>query len=188
MLALLLGAALAATPPTVLVTEVQVGASQSSVVATLEKLGATEVRVEAFDAPGAFARGTLERPSLLALLQRAGVQHPFFDALPKSGPTFVTARIDEARAAYAFVAGKLWSMALTLPYEVVRPSQDPFDPQRLEPLRQALDDLCADRRPVATDDYRNPIAWKSASCRGGRASLWYEPDDPEATLKVVVHR
>lgn len=187
LLAAMLGVALAAGP-TDLITKVSIGSTPKSVAQTLEKLGAERVRTSPFDEPGAFNRGTLAPPSMLALLNRAGVKNPFFDKLPKSGPTFVSARIGNARAAYAFVSGKLWSMAATLPYRTVKPTAGPFDDNRLSTIDATLGTLCRSRRVTGTDDYKNPIAWQASSCRGGKAHLWYEPHDRDAAVKVVVHR
>jgi hypothetical protein len=186
LLIALLGVALAGEP-TDLVTRVSLGATPKTVAAALEKAGAERVKVSEFNEPGAFNRGALAPPSMLAMLNRAGVKNPFFDKLPKAGPTFVSARIGDARAAYAFVSGKLWSMAATLPYRTVKPKADPFARDRTQTIDQTLGTLCRARSTTGKDDYGNPVAWRSTSCQGGTAHLWYEPHDRDAAVKIVVH-
>jgi hypothetical protein len=186
LLALALAPALAAGP-TDLLAGLRLGQGPAAVEAALRAAGAGCVERRAFDQPGAFASGALAPPGLLALLHRADVKPPFFDRLPRSGPSFVTACHGGARAAYAFVDDKLWALAITLPAAAVAPRPDPFDPDRLAPLDDALRALCPQTRAAGVDEHRNPVAWTSPACAGGAAHLWYDLTDRDAALQLVVH-
>lgn len=182
------GLALGGEPaPTSLISRPRIGLSLSKVEGSLKGAGATGLTSAEFDQPGAFAMGLLDRPGMLAMLNRVGVRTPFFTQLPKRGPSFMVARIGEARGAYAFVSGKLWSMAATLPYDDVAPSRDPFDPDRMRRLGSTLDALCPGLKSAQQDEYRNSIAWQSNRCSDGKAMVWYQPGDVEAALQVVVY-
>lgn len=174
------GAALAAAPEVDLWAPAKVGARVEAVTGALPGAVASPPT-----APGALARGLLERPGLLALLHRAGVDEPLLDGLPAKGPTVVTASRGGAYAAYAFVDGRLWAAALTLPATAVAPTPDPFDPGRLSPLRDTLKALCPALRPTAKDDWGNDVAF-AGSCRGGRGALFLDPERPDAAVQVVV--
>ena len=171
-----------------LVSGVALGSTPKQVKKKLTKLGATDVETYRFNTPGAFAEGLLDTPSMMALLNRAGAKPPFFDTLPDKGPTFVTARIDGALVSYAFHQGKLWSIALKVPYRSVKPEAGPFDPNRLAPLNDTVSAICSNVRVAGIDDYRNPVAWRSTSCSSGKAMIWYEPSDPGSAVKAVVYR
>ena len=189
LIALVCSVAMAADPaPTDLLSSFSVGAGQKQVVEGLKKLGATDIEKHRFDQPGAFAAGVMTGPGMLAMVNRADVDSPLFADLPKKGPTFVTARIGGTDASYAFVGGKLWGMSVALPYRKVKPTAEPFASDRLAPLETAIGSVCNSRQVAGKDEYNNAIAWKSQSCRGGVAHIWYDPTDRDAALKMLVHR
>jgi hypothetical protein len=188
VLLLAIGLALAGDgAPPKLISSVKIGASRSQVEKTLASIGATEIESVGFREPGAFADGLMASPSMMALLNRAGAKAPYFKALPKGGPEFVTARVGNARAAYGFLRGKLWSMAAVLPQRVVAPRDDPFDPDRMKPMRSTISKVCGGLKAVAHDEYRNAVAWRSSSCSSGKAMVWYDARDRDAAVQVVVY-
>lgn len=180
-------AAFAAGPePTALISGARVGDSIADTRRTLQKLGIAEPSPARFDSPGAFAMGLFDGPSMLALLNRVGVDPPFFQKLPKSGPSFLRAKLEGAEAAYAFVGDRLWSMALSLSRKEIAPEGGPFNPRRLDGIGRSLRGLCPAVEVAGKDDYGNPIAWRSRSCAGGEAAIWYDARNVQATLQVVV--
>jgi hypothetical protein len=183
---LLLPAAAAAPDAARWVGDVRIGARPAEVVALLERTGATRIDQRDFRDPGAFAVGLLGPPGLLAQLNRAGAEPPFFARLPEAGPRFVVAEGPQGRASYAFVDDRLWAVALALDAGAVAPMADPFERDRLEPLRSALDAICPARTTTARDAYGNPMAWESSGCSGGRLAARYDPLDVDATVQVVV--
>jgi hypothetical protein len=189
LVGLLMGIALAADGPQIaeLVGAVHLSDTPKVVRHRLEKMGATAIDIRRFDEPGAFAVGALDTPGLLALLNRAGVKHPLFAGLPETGPTFVTANLEGARVAYAFIDGRLWTVALKIPYKAIEPLPDPFARDRLRPLVETLSAVCPSLKPSERDSYGNAIAWRGSGCSGGIASVWYEPDEPASALKVLLH-
>lgn len=182
---LALGVARADADPRSLV--VDLGARRKALQSSLQAAGVTNITQSAFDEPGAYARGLLNPPGLLALLNRVDAAHPFFDGLPEAGPTFITARVGNARAAYGFAKGRMAAFAVSLPYSVVKPRPEPFDMGRLQPLRDTINQLCPRARVIEKDDYGNAITW-AGTCRGGSATVWYEPEDRDAALKMLVVR
>ena len=186
MLALGLAWAGESSPPK-LISQMKIGASKAQVEKALTGIGATDLKSSSFNEPGAFADGLMASPSMLALLNRAGANVPFFKALPKGGPVFVTAHVGKANATYGFLHDRLWSMAAVLPARLVAPREDPFDPDRMAPLRSTLSAICGGLKPVAQDEYRNDIAWRSSSCSSGSAMVWYDARDVDAALQVVVY-
>jgi hypothetical protein len=175
----------AAAPEVSLLEAASVGARVEAVASALRGLGAEPVVLEP-TAPGALAAGLLERPGLLALLHRAGVDDPLLAGLPAKGPTLVVAGLGDARAAYAFVDGRLWAAAVTLPAASVAPLADPFRADRLAPLHDTVEALCRSLRPTTRDRYANAVAYAGAPCRGGRMAVFLEPTLPEAAVQVVV--
>jgi hypothetical protein len=177
-----------AVPPKAVhwVAEAQLGAGPDRVAENLRRAGAATVEQVDFRQPGAFARGALDAPGLLAQLHQAGVEPSWFDQLPASGPTFVVATGPEGRASYAFVGGRLQAVALALTAQAVAPSPDPFERDRLEPLRATVAALGAAGRVTARDDYGNPIAW-SADRPGGTLVVRYDPRDRDAAVQVLLY-
>lgn len=164
--------------------DIALGSGPERVTAVVGRAGAQVVELDYRD-PGAFARALLDAPSLLAQLHQAGVEPGWFDGLPDSGPRFVVASDDEARASYVFVRGRLQAMALSLSAAAVAPAADPFRRDRLDPLTQTLGALCGSLRPIGRDDYGNAVAWQGDRCAGGTLIARYDPREPGAALRVV---
>ncbi|MEZ4240524.1 MAG: hypothetical protein R3F59_31090, partial [Myxococcota bacterium] len=104
------------------------------------------------------------------------------------GPRFVVAEGPDGRASYVFVDGRLGALALALRAAAVAPLADPFRRDRLEPLREALDRICRDRRVSERDAYGSPVGWEGAACSGGRLAVRYDPLDVDAAVQAVVFR
>ena len=185
----LVAAAVAAPPSAVgWVAEVQLGADPAGVAEVLRRSGATRVEPFGYRQPGAFARGLLDAPGLLAALHRAGAAPALFDGLPEAGPSFVVGEGPDGRAAYVFVDERLVAFAVTFPARSVAPHDDPFRRDRLAPLRATVDALCWGVRPAERDDYGNVVGWLGERCSGGTLVVRYEPLEPEAALQAVVFR
>ncbi len=183
-----MGLAIAGAGSAKLVSEVSLGAVAPQVRKSLENIGATDIQTLDFTNPGAFDAGLFQSPAQLALLHRAGVSVNFFDRLPKEGPTFVTARLGDARASYTFVNGKLWSMAVTLPFSDIKPTEGPFVADRNRPLYDTIKTLCGSAKSASADEFGNARSWKGSGCSGGNAMVWYDVEDPDAALKAVFYK
>lgn len=174
-----------AAPAAGLVGKVRLGQSPAEVAAAARALGAT-VTLWSHDTPGALAAGLLERPDLLAMLHDSDVQ----PAGLEDGATRVsvaTASLSGSAAAYWFVDGRLWALALALPQRAVAPRRDPFDPQRMQPLWDTLAATCGKLRVERRDKHGNPVGW-AGTCAGGQARMGVDAADRDAAVRVVVWR
>jgi hypothetical protein len=179
-----------AHPAVAFLEVVPLGASAEQLTEAASKLG-WSMKKHPWNRAGGMSTGLLERPGLLALLNRYKVKHPFFEGLPDQGPVFHTIEYAGAVMTYGLVGSKVWAIAARFPLSGMETS--PFDPARLEPYRASLASLgrlCASFAPTWQDPHGNMTAFRGKRCQGGGLQVRYEARGKPlgaSSLLVLLH-
>ncbi len=165
----------------------RIGATQGQVKDQLTAAG-YEPRTVKWSEPKGLAAGTLDKPGLLAMLNHHRVRNRLMDGLPKAGPSFLLVQDDTATVVYAFVRNRLWAAAFGVTHQAMKPTSEPFDPNRLTGLTAIKNDLrarCGGLAVKRRDPYGNAREWR-AGCGTGKAFAHYTPeaDTPMRILLV----
>ncbi len=170
-----------------LIERTPIGTSEKRLVKMVKKAGFSFERV-VWNTKGAMARGLVGNPHHLKMLNERGVKHPFFDGLPDKGPTFVVASYAGAKAVYALMDAKVWSLGYGINLQAQR-DLDYDDPARVGHIRlifSELSRLCSDLKVEESDDYGNPRVFTCAKGPGGPLYARYDATQLDS-LSILVH-
>lgn len=88
-------------------------------------------------------------------------------------------------------SGSPTSYFATWTLEALKPTGNPFDPHRLQPLEQTVDywlAKCNQARPIEIDERQNETAWSGTGCNGWDLWLEYNPTEERALSVLAVKK
>ena len=125
--------------------------------------------------PGIFARSLMDTPSLLAMLNRQGIEHNLVEDFVEGDATLYVAERYGTRIALVFREQTLQMLMFAFPKRVIYPIRNPFSGERNDVLNDSIGFLGKGCKSFDLHLQSGSRQWKGEKCSFGKVRIEWEP-------------